>query len=192
MTTSYLTLDARRVFILPKQHRAPDALAVEFSMNYVENAKWLCNMKTDRKSLPDDALEVYRENVTVITEIKRAQWQVTNYIILVFAGILALRTDIGRALPDYMQPHLGISMPLILWLLGTTVLIKQYLGLRRRRIRMKRNRTLLSEEARKLAGGVDNDGTHGTVWSTDLLILLVCLGVTLAGAALCSLLLGAT
>jgi hypothetical protein len=51
------------------------------------------------QSAPPNAISLYNEHVAVISEIKRSQWQITNCVILLFAGMLALRADIRAAIP---------------------------------------------------------------------------------------------
>ena len=38
------------------------------------------------QSAPPDAISIYNEHVAVISEIKRSQWQITNYVILCLLG----------------------------------------------------------------------------------------------------------
>ncbi len=138
-----------------------------------------------------DAIEVYREHVTVITEIKRSQWQVTNYIILVFAGPLALKDEIIAALGDY-RFSVGLIVPSVLWFFGALVLWRQYSGLTRRRDRLRGARKILSRRARAVYG-IETTQGHGSLRRnfTDSLILTVSLVVTAAAAALSGLLLTA-
>lgn len=135
----------------------------------------------------DDVIAVYNEHVAVISEIKRSQWQTTNYLILLFAAILALRTDIRAALPEGWRQLVGIIGPVLLWVMGGIVIVRQHQGLTRRRSRIKNGRKFLSDKAIAVYGESKGDPTFGT----DKYILLVFLMVTAAAAALCVLLLTA-
>ena len=133
----------------------------------------------------DDVIAIYNEHVAVISEIKRSQWQTTNYLILLFAGILALRNDIRAALPEGGRQLLGFMCPILLWVMGAIVIIRQHQGLNRRRTRIKNGRKWLSDKALAVYGDSKQDPTFGT----DLYILFVFLMITAAAAALCVLLL---
>ena len=137
------------------------------------------------QGVPPDAISIYNEHVTVISEIKRSQWQITNYVILLFAGILALRADIREAIPPDLRSWLAIFLPLTVWLIAAYILFRQHLGLTRRRQRIFDARKILSETARQVYGKLRRRPTR----FNDLHVLIVCLGVSGAAAALCWLLL---
>ena len=83
------------------------------------------------QSAPPDAISVYNEHVVVISEIKRSQWQITNYVILLFAGMLALRADIRAAIPADLRSWVAIFGPLVIWFSAAWILFQQHLGLTR-------------------------------------------------------------
>ena len=122
-------------------------------------------------------ISIYNEHVAVISEIKRAQWQITNYVILLFAGILALRTDIRAAIPADVRSWLAIVGPLAIWLSAAYILFQQHLGLTRRRQRIFDARKLLPETAQKVYGERRRRPTS----LNDMQVLFACLGVTGAG-----------
>ena len=137
------------------------------------------------QSAPPDAISVYNEHVAVISEIKRSQWQITNYVILLFAGMLALRADIRAAIPADLRSWVAIFGPLVIWFSAAWILFQQHLGLTRRRQRIFDARNFLSETAQEVYG---ERGPKPTPFN-DLQVLIACLGVTGAAAALTWLLL---
>ena len=142
-------------------------------------------MAKQAQSVPPDAISVYNEHVAVISEIKRSQWQITNYVILLFAGMLALRADIRAAIPADLRSWVAIIGPLVIWFSAAWILFQQHLGLTSRRQRIFDARNFLSETAQKVYGKLEPKPTP----LNDLQVLIACLGVTGAAAALTWLLL---
>ena len=82
---------------------------------------------------------------------------------------------------------MGVLGPILLWVMGSIVIIRQHQGLNRRRERIKNGRKWLSDKALAVYGESKRDPSFGT----DQYILIVFLMVTAAAAALCVLLLTA-
>jgi hypothetical protein len=106
-------------------------------------------------SAPPDAISVYNEHVAVISEIKRSQWQITNYVILLFAGMLALRADIRAAIPADLRSWVAIFGPLVIWFSAAWILFQQHLGLTRRRQRIFDAQISLKPRKKYTASGAD-------------------------------------
>lgn len=56
-----------------------------------------------KNQITDDVIAIYNEDVEVILDLKRTQWQMTNYVTLLFVAMYALRTSMGGA----AVPNLG-------------------------------------------------------------------------------------
>lgn len=126
----------------------------------------------------EQALQVYKGIQDAFVFLKRQQWVTTNYVVLLYAAIAWVSTNIK------MSPHVSCGLVAVAIVAGVVAAILlgwfQY-DLGKLRIRSDRaNAYLFSDEERKELGLMETEHPYGRGWQVVGSLIAVCLlGATL-------------
>jgi hypothetical protein len=111
-------------------------------------------MAEDYEITPD-VVAVYNEHVAVISEHKKSQFQITGYLMALFAGILTWRHEIVGAIPEGLEFVPVFIAPALVGVVGIDTIWRVQKALDRRRDLIASSRKFLTWRAQQVYGDVE-------------------------------------